>query len=694
MWYKRAVRATTLPADRAVPAGGAEGARPDFGYKPALDGIRAIAVLSVIAYHFGADWAPGGFLGVDMFFVLSGYLITSLLVLEWGKSSTIDLVAFWARRARRLLPALLLVLLAIAIWATLTAHSDQLDGIRADSIWTLFYGANWHLIDTSQSYFTMVREASPLRHTWSLAIEEQFYLVWPLIAFACLKLARGRRWLLATVCGIGIVVSTLWMTHLFDAANRSRAYYGTDSRAGQLMVGALLGLVLLRWSPRTRAQQRAVQAAGIVGAAVCLWFFLEVGDAESGMYRGGFLVFAFATAALIAAVVQTLQSPLRGGLSWQPVVWIGAISYGLYLWHWPIVVAVTPDTLGRTGWQLSAVRLALTFGFATLSYYLLEQPVRHGNWFRGRTGIALAAGAGLATAVVIVVATSGGTPPPSYLVANPDKPVEQTAPTPTAPPLPAEAKLGVSRMLLVGDSIAGNIGASLGEVAAKHGVALTTIARPACGLTTAIPTTDDEPLFWSAPCAAKAESYQNDAVRDVDPDVVLWLSVWEGLDMQFPDGTHATFGTPEWDEKMLNEWESARARLEAGGARLVFLTLPRRADDVHPDGVFADEAERRVHLNALYREFAARHPNDVAVADLAHIVCPDATSCPGTEPDGTVIRPRDGDHFEGDGPTWLAPRLYPEIIRALEALPTPADAAGQGIPPGFGADINALASNR
>jgi peptidoglycan/LPS O-acetylase OafA/YrhL len=688
--YKRAVRETTLTMDRAAPGDTTEGARPDFGYKPALDGVRAVAVLSVIAYHFGAGWAPGGFLGVDMFFVLSGYLITSLLVIEWGKSSTIDLVAFWARRARRLLPALFLVLAAVAIWAALEAHSDQLDSIRADSIWSLFYGANWHLIDTAQSYFTMVREASPLRHMWSLAIEEQFYLVWPLVALACLKLARGKRWLIAAVCVAGIAGSVLWMAHIYSPADQSRAYYGTDSRAAQLLVGALLALVLLRWSPTGRAQKVGLQVVGAVGAVVCVWFFVTVDDRNSDMYRGGFLLFAVAVAALIASVVQQRRTPLHAGLSLKPVIWIGSISYGLYLWHWPVVVAVTPDTLGRGGWELSATRLALTFGFAALSFYLVEKPIRYGSWSRGRTGIALAAGAGVATAVVIVVATAGGTPPPAYLVANPDKPIRQSAPTPTAPPQKAEAALGVSRMLLVGDSIAGNIGPALADEAAKHGVAVTTIARPACGLTTAVPTTDDEPLFWSKPCAVNAVGYQNDAVRDVAPDVVLWLSIWEGLDMEFPDGSKFKFGTPEWDEAMLNQWEEARARLEAGGARLVFLTLPRRADGIRPDGVFPDEAERRVHLNDLYRQFAARHPDDVTVADLAHIVCPSETTCPPTEADGTVIRPRDGDHFEGDGPTWLAPRLYPEIIRALKRLPPPAST----IPPGFGSDANALTGVR
>jgi peptidoglycan/LPS O-acetylase OafA/YrhL len=694
------MRASTAPADRAASGGEAEVPHaPGFSYKPALDGIRAVAVLSVIAYHFGEGWAPGGFLGVDMFFVLSGYLITTLLVIEWGRSNAIDLIAFWARRARRLLPALFLVLAAVAIWAALEAHSDQLNGIRSDSIWSLFYGANWHLIDTAQSYFTMVREASPLRHMWSLAIEEQFYLVWPLVAFACLKLARGKRWLIATVCVAGIAGSAWWMAHIYSPSDQSRAYYGTDARAAQLLVGALLALVLLHWSPKGRAQRRVMQAIGVVGAVVCVWFFVSVDDRNSDMYRGGFLLFAVAVAALIASVVQRRRTPIHAALSLKPVIWIGSISYGLYLWHWPVVVAVTPDTLGRGGWQLSAVRLALTFGFAALSFYLVEKPIRYGSWSRGRTGIALAAAGGFATAVIIVVATSGGTPLPSYLVADPNKPVAQHGPAPTVPPKPVEAQLGVSRMLLVGDSIAGNLGQAMGETAAEHGVTLTTVARPACGLTTAIPETDGDPLFWAGACAARAVDYENNAVQDAQPNVVLWLSIWEGMDMKFPDGTSATFDTPAWKSGMFYEWEAARNRLEATGAKLVFLTLPRRADGIRPPGIAPDEAERRVVLNEMYHEFAALHPSDVTVADLAHIVCPSDDSCPDTTPDGIELRPRDGDHYEGDGPAWVAPRLYAEVIRALKTMPgapqvtsSPTPARATSSP--AGTHVNALVGSK
>ncbi|HEU5302127.1 MAG TPA: acyltransferase [Acidimicrobiia bacterium] len=294
-----------MPRTEALETGrGSAPALPTtFGFKPALDGLRAVAVGSVIAFHFGVDGFEGGFLGVDTFFVLSGYLITSLLLTEWGRTSTIHFAAFWVRRARRLLPALFIVLIAIAIWARLDVNTDRLGDFRADMLWTTFYGANWHFIGSGESYFDLFTDASPLRHAWSLAIEEQFYLFWPLITFGCFRLARGRTRVLTTVCIGGIVASTIAMILVYEGADPSRAYYGTDSRASQLLVGALLAIVLARWAPRSRGTRVGVQAAGIVGATFCLWAFMSVTDRDAWLYHGGFLLFAVATAAVIVAIV-------------------------------------------------------------------------------------------------------------------------------------------------------------------------------------------------------------------------------------------------------------------------------------------------------------------------------------------------------------------------------------------------------
>ena len=246
----------------------------------------------MFAYHLDLGWATGGFLGVDTFFVLSGFLITSLLLNEYARDKAVSFTSFWARRARRLLPALFVVLIAVAVYAAFIADSSTLDDLRSDMFATLFYGANWRFINSGQSYFALFSEASPLRHSWSLAIEEQFYLVWPLIVFGCLRLAKGSRRLLAGVCVAGTVASALWMAWLYDSANLSRAYYGTDSHAQLLLVGALLAIVLTRWSPQRPGAVVASQAAGILAIGVVLVSFVLVDDTDAFMYRGGYLVFA------------------------------------------------------------------------------------------------------------------------------------------------------------------------------------------------------------------------------------------------------------------------------------------------------------------------------------------------------------------------------------------------------------------
>ena len=667
---------TTPPtrADGALPAGVTGGATGGpghrFGYKPALDGVRAVAVLSVMAYHFGASWMPGGFLGVDMFFVLSGYLITSLLLVEWDGTKRIDLVAFWARRARRLLPALLLVLAAIALWAMLAARSDRLGAIRADSLWTLFYGANWHFIAAGESYFDLFSEASPLRHAWSLAIEEQFYLVWPFVTFACLRLARGRHWLLGAVCVVGTALSVFVLTQVYESGDPSRAYYGTDARASQLLVGALLAIVLLRWTPTSVGERRAVGVAGALGAVFCLWAFVTVHDTSSWLYQGGFLGFALATAALITLVVAPQRSWLRAALVPAPVRWIGAISYGLYLWHWPVAIAISESRTSLSGWSLALARVIATFGLAALSYYLVELPVRRGRRLHGPVARLAAPVLGAATALFIVIATAGATAPPSFLVTDSDRVVRSDpAPVPTVPPQPQESDVGMSRILVLGDSVADTVDDALQAVAGARGVTVSSLTRPGCGMTTAVPLWDDgREIQWGSACADGTAEYQSGAVRDTTPDTVIWLSTWETSDQIF-DGTVARFGTPEGDAALLTELEEAWARITSGGARLVLVAVPTPATDGEVSPLRADEGDRRRHLTALFRRFAALHPDSVAVADLASIVCPDGDPCSGTV-EGVKLRPRDGNHFEGDGPAWVAPRLYHEVLHAVNRIST------------------------
>jgi peptidoglycan/LPS O-acetylase OafA/YrhL len=662
-----------LGHDRGMDRGGT--APPEFGYQPALDGLRAVAVGSVIAFHFGAVWAPGGFLGVDTFFVLSGYLITSLLLVEWGRTGGLRFGAFWVRRLRRLLPALLLVLLAIAIWASVEAASTRLDLIRADSLWTLFYGANWHFIDSGQSYFDLFSEASPLRHAWSLAIEEQFYLVWPLIAYACLRLGRGRHGLLATVCVVGTVASGVTAWRLYDSADPSRAYFGTDSRASQLLVGALLAIVLAHWAPRTRASRVAIQVAGVAAAGLCAGAFVVARDFDAWLYPAGFIGFAVATAVVIAAVVQPAATPLRRALSLRPVRWVGLISYGLYLWHWPVQVAVTEGRTGLDGWTLAGVRLGLTFAFATASYYLVELPIRHGG-LRGLRG-RLAAPMGIAlTASILLVATSGGTTPPAYLTTPPGETLETPRRSSASVVDPGTAAVGVAplpagdaaaplptRFLLIGDSVPYSFAPALQAEAPAHGISVDAVTRPGCGVLTGRPElADGTPIEWGGTCEASAEPFQRVSVHDRQPQVIVWVDSWWTSDRRV-NGEHMYLGTPAGNATFMALLEQARQNLTLSGARLVLLTVPPRADS--PLGPAHDGENHRIAVvNRMVRELAANHPDTVSLVEFAELVCPGGPPCP-TRVGGVELRPGDGAHFGEAGAVWVAPRLIEQVLLAL-----------------------------
>src|SRR2546430_14428904 len=234
---------------------------PSFTYQPALDGLRALAVLGVLLYHAGVSWAPGGFLGVDAFFVLSGFLITSLLVDEWRTRGRIDFRRFWARRARRLLPALVLVVIAVGAYAVFGARPDELGRIRRDTLGSVLYVANWRQLFES-SYFAKLATPSPLRHTWSLGIEEQWYLVWPLALVVMVRVTAGRRWAVIGMAAALAFGSAALMAVLFDPGDPSRVYYGTDTRAQALLLGAVLAFLVT--SPRSRRPRQATATASLI----------------------------------------------------------------------------------------------------------------------------------------------------------------------------------------------------------------------------------------------------------------------------------------------------------------------------------------------------------------------------------------------------------------------------------------------
>jgi peptidoglycan/LPS O-acetylase OafA/YrhL len=392
---------TVATSSDAAPAAAARGAtEPDsgrFAHLAGLDGLRAIAVLAVLAYHAGLDQAQGGFLGVEVFFVISGYLITALLLAEHRRTGRIDPVRFWLRRARRLLPALFCLLGATLAFAVVVVP-DEVARLRSDGLAAFVYVTNWHLIAGDQSYFETIGRPSLFMHLWSLAIEEQFYLLWPLVL--AVLLAAGRRAGLALTV-VGAIGSAVWMAVLFSpGSDPSRVYYGTDTRLTGLLLGAALAFV---WVPvvaigtdgtavprlwTSRRVGTLVDLLGLAGLAGLACFFVGADAFEPFLYRGGLGLVAIATVAIVAAAVHP-RGRLGPLLDRGPMRWIGTRSYGIYLWHWPIFALTRPDldvTLDPV--PLLVVRFGLTAIVAEVSYRFVEAPTRSGAlgraWERAR----------------------------------------------------------------------------------------------------------------------------------------------------------------------------------------------------------------------------------------------------------------------------------------------------------------------
>jgi len=357
--------------------------RSDERYMPGLDGLRAIAVLAVIFFHEQFSWAPGGLLGVGVFFTLSGYLITDLLLNKWLKTGRLHLADFWLRRARRLLPALFVMLVVVTAWVTLLDRA-RLDHLRGAVAAAATYTSNWYLIAAGQSYFARFAPPQPLDHLWSLAVEEQFYLIWPWLVLVMVMIIRHHRnaaairWLAPPTLVLAAASAALawWLYH--PAVDPTRVYEGTDTRASGLLIGAALAMA---WSSGTAARAgkivtRVLDVPAAIGLVVIGLMVWHVGQYSSFLYRGGMVVLSVATAAVVAAVACP-GSLVGAALGWRPLRWIGVRSYGIYLWHYPVIVLTTPrgatENLGRAAWQIAA-----SIGLAALSWKFVEEPVRRG----------------------------------------------------------------------------------------------------------------------------------------------------------------------------------------------------------------------------------------------------------------------------------------------------------------------------
>ena len=641
-----------------------------LGYRPALDGIRAIAVLAVIAYHFGYPRAQGGFFGVDIFFVLSGYLITSLLLAEHARNGTINLVAFWYRRAKRLLPALLLVLVVVALWVGANASPFELSMRRDDLFWTLFYGANWHFIASGQDYFAQFASASPLRHTWSLAIEEQFYLVWPVLIAIALWLGRRRPAVVAGLCIAGIAASAIAMALLYDPGDPSRAYYGTDARMHELLVGALLAVLVREYSGQRVlvAARRAAPVVAVAAGLVLLGAFTLLSDAAPLYYQGLSLVLSVVAAALVWGVETAPRSLPARLISLRPLAWVGKISYGLYLWHWPVILFVN-STAGPFGllpgsFGLNGERLALTFAAATASFYLLEQPIR-----RGVVPVIGPSIRRFAIACLVAIIAVAGTSYWQTSAAAPE--INGIQEIPNCPDLSIclrhQGTVGAPVVALIGDSIARSLDPGFLALAQEHDWTYVIAAFNGCRDTHLLTVREGQPSTAFQKCYDSVPGILRLLLTKWHPTVVVAIDRWEITDFGAPDGRVLAQGTA--DNLALEGLALAdlARQITESGSKLSFIQLPplinsacAKPENYRTPGCNIAVASDSTHrpYNAILTNLAATM-RGVSTISLTSAMCPNDVCVPVVN--GILIR-FDGLHFTEPAAEWLAPVIYRQLV--------------------------------
>jgi peptidoglycan/LPS O-acetylase OafA/YrhL len=682
----------------AAPDPDAPNEQPSLSYIPALDGLRASAVLGVMAYHGGIPWLPAGFLGVDAFFVLSGFLITSLLISEWRQRGRVRLAVFWARRARRLLPALLLLLAFVVLYAAFVTPAGTYPGLRLDALSTLFYVANWHFILSGTNYFSQTGLPSLLTHTWSLAVEEQFYLIWPLVVLGVFKFT-GRLWVLLTVSVVGALASAVEMALLFHhGAGTTRLYYGTDTHGQCLLVGAAVaaGLALFadrrrtivsrprgsapggdpRWAVSSQWAHRLLSilgAAGAVAAGLLWWRFSYTG---SFLWNGGFLVAALATAAVLVCVVCAQGSWVASIFSFAPLRYLGRVSYGLYLWHFPLFQWIDGERTGLGGYALFGARFGATLAVATVSFYVVERPIRQGEFLRQWRARVAAPAAVVAVTALVIAGTGSGT----------------VAALPTAGSAPLGAGAPARTVLMLGDSTALTLAFGLSIDAARYGEKLVDkgilgcgvaemheiqrhgaddMAVPACNPST--PAGRQWPALWVRWIAQYSPSTVAILAGRWEVSTVKWRGRWTDiLDAPFADYVR-------------QQLQRAVDIASSDGAHVVLLTAPCYDSGEQSEGAPwpEDQSDRLDAYNDLVRQVAKANPQQATLVDLDGLICPGGHF--ESERDDVTVRAPDGIHFPffslrspsaSDPDTfaqteefgaWIGPRLWPSIDSAAGA---------------------------
>jgi peptidoglycan/LPS O-acetylase OafA/YrhL len=643
----------------------ARGRRPSLPRLRSLDGLRGLAVLAVLLYHLDVPWMTGGFLGVSLFFTLSGFLITSLLIVERDANDRIDIRAFWGRRFRRLLPAAWAGIVVAIAFAGFRGDQDQLRGLQGDVFGALADVANWRFILAGDSYTAGYQAPSPVLHYWSLAIEEQFYVLFPLAVAALVARRVSRRgWAIAF--GALLVGSMVLTAVLYDEASTTRVYFGTGTRIGEILVGVLLALAMPHWWEwRLRTSEGPPSAAtgalaivpyvALVAAGV-LWTRVTIND--QWIYRGGLFLVAVVSCGLVLAAMH--PGPLAKVLAVRPLVGLGLISYGVYVYHWPIFLWLNHDLTGLDGVALGAVRVAVTLAVALVSYVALERPIRERRvplnvFTAGAVAVLCVVIAGAAVTVtnradaraVETATVDAGSSP---IVTQPPitSPVQATGTAPDRAAVPSPKKV-----LLIGDSLLHQAYPVIDATFVNAGIETRAIGGPGQSL-----------LAHQAKWLGDLQT----AVDEYDPDVVIIESCCGHGDKDDLFVDHGT-ALPLDSDALWDAWKATMDRaidIAQTKGRLVMWVL---APPAKTNGYYGPVETRIPHANQLAIDAAPRHPG-MDFVDWRVIAAPDG-SYTDALPDGTgklvTVRHADGLHFTPAGMRVLADLTLSSVEKSWQA---------------------------
>lgn len=683
----------------------------EFGYQPALDGVRAIAVAMVLVFHLDLGFYSGGYLGVSVFFTLSGYLITSLLIRERARSGHISFSGFYLRRVRRLLPASLFCIGAVAVMASLGAF-DRSGDLKPSLFGALFQVQNWVALASDQSYADLFTAPSPLDHFWSLAIEEQFYWIWPVAVagIATLLARRGRagQFLPAMLLLFGLTSISAPITYALWGADAT--YFATWTRMAEILAGAVLAAALTGRTAAVRTLPTApLQFVGWLSLALVLVAGAVLPAGEGLAYQGALPLFALCSVGLIAGL--QVQGPLRQSLAIWPLRHLGRISFGVYLYHWPVFVFLDGTRTGLDRWPLAVVRLAVTLALSIASFHLLERPIRERRHLVANRQIVIAL-AGSVACVALFVATavtaptttdafdqdlpSAGTlapadslepltplttaaapPPPTTVGPSGTDPTaspttadidDAMAPTTSEPPGPTTTTELVPprpvRMIVVGDSTAQALGNGIVAWSQERPdlAEAEVMAFPGCGLLDGGDRYfDGEWTETPEGCGALFDTDVPARIAETSPDlVVVVTSFWDATDHRWPDDGNVT-RTPldqEFVDRLDDRFASfSETALAAGAGQVVWIQYPVADylwDEADEPG---DDPARYAVLAESIARVADAGGGDIRVVPLAAWL----------DERGLVldhsIRP-DGVHFTLESATDLSRELIgPELIR-------------------------------